>query len=67
MLKGITTAFKWVVYIVIALLGLKLAFTVFTMVSTGLALATLAMWGVGTLVVGGIAVFLGFKLLGKKK
>lgn len=62
-----TTILKWVVAAICCLLGLKVLITVATLVSTGLALATVAFWGSVVVAVGGGAAFLGFKLLGKKK
>ena len=66
-MKSILKVFKWIVYAIVALLLLKVLVAAFTMISAGLALATLAMWGGGILLVGGGIAFAAFKLLRSKK
>lgn len=66
-MKSILKVFKWIVYAIVALILLKVLVAAFTMISAGLALATLAMWGGGVLLVGGGIAFAAFKLLGSKK
>jgi len=62
----LTSALKWILFAVCALVGLKVFVAVATFLSTGLALATLALWGLGAVAVTGGALFIGFKMLAQK-
>jgi Na+/proline symporter len=65
--RSIPSFLKWILYAVCAVLGLKAFIVVFSFISTGVALATLALWGLGACLVGGLVLFTGYKLLGSKK
>jgi hypothetical protein len=65
---SITTIIKWILFSVLALFGLKILLGVISALTVGMALASLVMWGLGALALGGGVLFLGIKLLsGKKK
>lgn len=66
-LDKLTGIAKWVVVLFCALLGLKLLIGVATFLSASIAIATVGAWLLGLAVVGGGLLFVGAKLLKKKK
>lgn len=66
--KGtLATLLRWIVVAVLALLSIKMIVAVAGMISVATALVTIALWGLGAVLVSGITLFLGFKLLSSKK
>ena len=63
----LTKVFKWLIYIVGAVLAFKLIMKLAILASATMMIATAGAWFVGLVALGGLGVFAGIKLLGGKK
>ena len=65
--KSLPAILKWLLFAVCAVLGIKIFLSLASLITVGMAITSIVMWGVGALALGCGALFLGFKFLSKKK